>query len=74
MTGMKKREQVAAEMAARQKKRNDNNIAMRNDERKNDKKGSSKKARPGFDFRGKLEGLRKGYIEDCAKLQDSSWV
>ena len=36
-------------MAARQKKRNDN-IAMRN-ERKNDKKGSFKKARPGFETR-----------------------
>ena len=45
-----KLEQLTAAMAAGQKKRNDH-IAMRN-ERKNDKnKGSSKKARPGFEGR-----------------------
>ena len=48
-----KREQVAAAMAARQKKRNDN-IAMRNER----KKGSSKKARPGFE--GKSFGKSTG--------------
>ena len=47
-----KREQVTAAMAARQKKRNDN-IAMRNER----KKGSSKKARPGFE--GKVYGKGK---------------
>lgn len=51
-------------MAARQKKRNDN-IAMRN-ERKNDKKkGSSKKARPGFE--GKSFGKGKGKPVNKAK-------
>lgn len=58
-----KREQVTASMAARQKKRNDN-IAMRH-ERKNDKKkGSSKKARPGFEGKsfgkGKTKSNNKG--------------
>ena len=59
-----KREQVTAAMAARQKKRNDN-IAMRN-ERKNDKKkGSSKKARPGFE--GKVYGKGKSKSNNKGK-------
>ena len=59
-----KREQVTAAMAARQKKRNDN-IAMRN-ERKNDKKkGSSKKARPGFE--GKVYGKGKSKLNNKGK-------
>ena len=43
-------------MAARQKKRNDN-IAMRNERRSDKKKGSSKKARAGFE--GKVYGKGK---------------
>lgn len=51
-----KKDQVTAAMAARQKKREDN-IAMRNERRKDRKKGGSKKARPGFE--GKSFGRGK---------------
>ena len=51
-----KREQITAAMAARQKKRNDN-IAMRNERKNDEKKGSSKKVRPGFE--GKSFGKSK---------------
>ena len=55
---------MTAAMAARQKKRSDN-IAMRN-ERKNDKKkGSSKKARPGFE--GKVYGKGKSKSNNKGK-------
>ena len=47
---------MTAAMAARQKKRNDN-IAMRNERKNEKKKGSSKKARPGFE--GKSFGKGK---------------
>jgi hypothetical protein len=59
-----KREQVTAAMAARQKKRNDN-IAMRNDRKNDKKKGSSKKARPGFE--GKVYGKGKSKSNNKGK-------
>lgn len=52
-----KKEHVANSIAARQKKRNDN-IAMRNERKKDKQKGGSKKARPGFE--GKSFGKGKG--------------
>lgn len=52
-----RKEHITLSMAAKQKKRTDN-IAMRN-ERKNDRrKGTGKKARPGFE--GKSFGKGKG--------------
>jgi hypothetical protein len=53
-----RKEQVAASMAAKQKKRVDN-IASRNERRKDKKKG---KSRPGFEGRsfGKSSGKPKG--------------
>lgn len=58
-----RREHISAAMAARQKKRNDN-IAMRNGRKNDKKKGSSKKARPGFEGKsfgkGKAKSSNKG--------------
>ncbi|PPQ79031.1 hypothetical protein CVT25_002340 [Psilocybe cyanescens] len=56
-TWEEKKEHVANSIAARQKKRNDN-IAMRNERKKDKQKGGSKKARPGFE--GKSFGKGKG--------------
>ncbi|KAF8905949.1 60S ribosome biogenesis protein Rrp14-domain-containing protein [Gymnopilus junonius] len=56
-TWEEKKEQLTQAMAAKQKKRNDN-IAMRNERRNDKKKGSTKKARPGFE--GKSFGKGKG--------------
>ncbi|KAF4613328.1 hypothetical protein D9613_010807 [Agrocybe pediades] len=55
-TWEEKKEQLANAMAAKQKKRNDN-IAMRNERKKEKAKGGSKKSRPGFE--GKTFGKGK---------------
>lgn len=58
-----RKEQVATSMAAKQKKRTDN-IAMRNERRKDKQKGSKAKdkGRPGFEGKsfGKGKGKAKG--------------
>lgn len=60
-----RKEQVAASMAAKQKKRTDN-IASRNERRKEKKKG---KSRPGFEGKsfGKSSGKAKGKKQRCIR-------
>ncbi|KDR66430.1 hypothetical protein GALMADRAFT_232490 [Galerina marginata CBS 339.88] len=63
-TWEEKKEHIAQSMAAKQKKRNDN-IAMRNERRNEKKRGSTKKARPGFE--GKAFGKGKGKGKSSSK-------